>query len=114
MEGICTCLPTFVFKILVLVKAFFLFKFWLQKYSKIAFSALGKILVLVNCFFLFKFKLQKFSKIDFLCFWQVLVLANAFFYSISNLKKVLTNDFLLLARSWLWRMLFSIQFLILI
>ena len=36
MEGICTCLPTFVFKILVLVKAFFLFKFWLQKYSKIA------------------------------------------------------------------------------
>ena len=62
MEGICTCLPTFVFKILVLVKAFFLFKFWLQKYSKIAFFSSWQDLGFGELFFSIQIQITKVFK----------------------------------------------------
>ena len=59
--------------------------------QKLLFSALGKILVLVNCFFLFKFKLQKFSKIVFLSFWQDLGFGELFFSIQIQITKVFKN-----------------------
>ena len=75
-------------KILVLANAFFNLNSNFKSIKKLIFSAFGKILVLVNCFFfLFKFKLQKYSKIDFFSFWQDLGFGELLFFYLDSYYK---------------------------
>ena len=48
----------------------------------------------------------------FLAFGKILVMNVAFFYSNSNSKVLKIDFFNLLARSWFWMLLFSLQILI--
>ena len=66
----------------------------------------------MNAFFYSNFNYKSIEQLIFAAFGKILVLANAFFYTNSNLKSIEKLIFQLLARSWFWRMLFSIQILI--
>ena len=83
----------------------------IQKRLKIDFFTCWQNLGFGECFLLFKSQLKWLLKIEFFsAFGKILVLANVFVYS--KTKTVLKNwCFQLLARSWFWRMFFSIQIL---
>ena len=90
--------------------ACFYSKLNLQKYSKIDFSSFWHDLGFGGSLFLFKILLKKYSKIDFSSFWHDLGFGGSFFHSQFNFKKYWKFDFFqLLARSWFWRQLVSIQ-----
>ena len=77
---------------------------------KLIFPAFGTILVLVADCFYSKFYWKSIQKLIFPAFGAILVLVAVFFHSHFNFKKYWKIDFFqLLARSWFWRQLVSIQ-----
>ena len=62
-----------------------------------------------ECFFYSNSNWKKYWKLTFSAFGKILVLANAFSIQILIEKSIENWLFQLLARSWFWQMLFSIQ-----
>ena len=76
--------------------------------EQLFFPAFGRILVLVAAFFLLKFWLKKYWTIVFSSFWQDLGFGGCFFPVKILSEKVLKNWFFqLLAGSWFWWLFFS-------
>ena len=81
----------------------------LKKYCEIVFSSFWHDLGFGGSFFLVRIQFKKYLKIDFSSFWKDLAW---FLFKISFTKVFKNWFFQLLARSWFWRQLFSIQHLI--